>query len=425
MSMSTRISSALTLALLAALAATALAQRQPFPSSPTLAPQQTAGQVASNIGVLGGGLAQIPPAFGFNPGFGPAGLTSPALLGGGLAGLSPYALSTVGGYNPYLGTGAGLGASGYGLSTAPGGYGGGGAGMFPGYGFTPNSMGYGYGLMGIADYTRASGEYWKDIQSARMTREKVRQEEIETARRRVMYEAWYETMRPTGAKMRDAEMAAALDRARKDPPEPDVLSGVALNTLLTAVQKNGRLKSAAASELGEDTLKHINVSAGTSAGNVGLLKDVSKIDWPDALLGPGYEEARKQLSSSLRKAVDAVKDRERPTTALRKDIDAYYKQMNDKLNESAEEMSAQDFIDARRFMNQLSSGIKALKDPNVDKILGGTWTAKGKNVAELVDNMTKDGLTFAPAAPGDEAAYRALYLALRNFETALQQSESR
>ena len=34
--------------------------------------------------------------------------------------------------------------------------------------------------------------------------------------------------------------------------------------------------------------------------------------------------------------------------------------------------------------------------------------------------MTKEGLVFAPAAPGDEAAYRAVYDALRTYESGHQ-----
>ena len=46
------------------------------------------------------------------------------------------------------------------------------------------------------------------------------------------------------------------------------------------------------------------------------------------------------------------------------------------------------------------------------------WT-----VEELVDHMTKEGLTFAPAAPGQEAAYRAVYPALRAYEAGLQMAQ--
>lgn len=403
-------------------------QQLPFPVNPNqyVAPNTTARQMAHNVGAVGNAQNNMMP-LGYGYGSGPQTMSGPMVAGSG-GQSSPYALSTVGGYNPYLGSGASMGASGdrYSLATSPSaGMGGGGGMMWPGYGgFTPESMGYGYALMGMADLTRAQGQYWRDIQAARMSREYVRQEQVETARRRVQYEAWYETMRPTAAKMRQAEMAAELDRARKDPPDTEIQSGRALNTLLSSIQRVGRLNRVATSELSEDLLKNVNLSAGTSSGNVGILREVSKLDWPEGLLDPAYDQPRKQLTDSLKKAVEAVKERERPTTALRRDIDAYFKQINDKLNESADAMSASDYIDARRFMNQLGSAIKALKDPKVNNYFDNTWTARGKTVAELVENMTRDGLTFAPSSPGGEPSYKALYLALRNFEINLQ-NESR
>jgi len=105
--------------------------------------------------------------------------------------------------------------------------------------------------------------------------------------------------------------------------------------------------------------------------------------------------------------------------ALLKDIRGDFKALNDKLNESADELSPSQYIEARRFLNQLSAAIKALSDPKVANYFNNTWNARGSNVAELVSHMTKQGLTFAPAAPGDEAAYRAVYDALRTFEAGL------
>ena len=44
-------------------------------------------------------------------------------------------------------------------------------------------------------------------------------------------------------------------------------------------------------------------------------------------------------------------------------------------------------------------------------------------MAELVANMTREGLTFVPAGPGDEAAYRSLNQSLRAFEGGLHTAE--
>src|SRR5262249_15522461 len=95
-----------------------------------------------------------------------------------------------------------------------------------------------------------------------------------------------------------------------------------------------------------------------------------------------------------------------------------YKSIADKLSDSADDLDAGQYIAAKRYLNQLKASIDALSSPKAKNYFGN-WTAKGKTVAELVANMKKEGLTFAPAAPGEEAAYNALYLALRNFDSSL------
>ena len=68
-------------------------------------------------------------------------------------------------------------------------------------------------------------------------------------------------------------------------------------------------------------------------------------------------------------------------------------------------MSPAQYIEAKRYLNQLSAAIKALSDPKVANYFNNRWNAKGKNVAELVSHMKREGLAFVPATPGDEAAY--------------------
>jgi len=133
----------------------------------------------------------------------------------------------------------------------------------------------------------------------------------------------------------------------------------------------------------------------------------------------GFEMATKRLTRNLRQAVDTLKDGDAVQPNLLRDIRGDYKAITTKLGDSADDLSPAQYIEARRFLNQLDASIKALSDPKVGNYFNGKWTAKGKTVAELVDNMTKEGQTFAPAANGDEPAYRALYQALRNFETGL------
>jgi len=220
----------------------------PFPVNPNqyVAPNMTARQLGYNVATLGRALNPIPPVF-FNSPISPAATIAAA----GAPLYNPYALSTAGGYNPYA---ANAGGGGYGLSTAPGSDSGVGTGGIPGGAFGPwgwgNGMGvgdlgagpgigYGATLQGMAALTQATGQYWKDIQSARITREQAHQAAIETARRRIQFEAWYETVRPTAPKMLDAERATDIDRARKDPSDTDVFSARALNVLLKSAQAAG------------------------------------------------------------------------------------------------------------------------------------------------------------------------------------------
>jgi hypothetical protein len=347
--------------------------------------------------------------------------------------LANYALSTTPSFNPYLGGTAGMGptpyGSGYSLSTSP--YanlpnGGGLPGLGYGGYYPQNTIipGYAASLMGYASLTSATGQYWKTMAEARVTREQYLQAQLDTARKRVEFERWLVATRPTATQMRAEEMATDLERARRDPPPTEIWSGQALNALLRSIQNSGGLNRGPNVPLDEDTLKNINLSARSSQGGIGMLKDGGKLNWPVSLQEAQFDEARKRLSKNLRRAVDQVKnDKEPVESALLKDINGDFKALNTKLNESADELSPAQYIEAKRYLNQLASGIKALSDPKVTNYFNNTWNAKGKNVAELVSNMTRDGLKFAPAAPGEEAAYNSLYQALRSFERGVQVSQ--
>ena len=63
----------------------------------------------------------------------------------------------------------------------------------------------------------------------------------------------------------------------------------------------------------------------------------------------------------------------------------------------------------RRFLNELNDTITILQDPNVAKYVNQTWSAKGSTVADLTREMTRQGLKFAQATTGDQAAYVALH----------------
>jgi len=316
---------------------------------------------------------------------------------------------------------------GYSLSTT-----GGGAGYA-----TPYGGGYGgYGgiytpaqgeLYGQAALTSAQADFYSKIMQAKLTREEVYRSKIQTARERMKWELEYEAMRPGLQEYREKQLALDLRIARGDAPVSAVVSGRALNDLLKSINAPGRkLNRGATIPLEEDLLKNITVSGPTSLGNVGLLKDGGKLDWALPLKDKRFEDARERFSQSLEEAVKQLKaPGGRLGAGLLKSLEDDLGTLNGQLVAAAEEISPSAYIDARQYLNKVRDAVRALSDRNVANYFNNTWTARGRNVAELAEHMRTNGLRFAPAAPGEESAYAALYQALRAFEADLQQTASR
>jgi serine/threonine protein kinase len=249
-------------------------------------------------------------------------------------------------------------------------------------------------------------------------KEQSRQMALETARKLIEFERWYESTKPTAPQM----------RPRQDPPATDVYSGKALNELLRSIQTSGKgaLRRGPNIVLDEKILKQINLTADRGAsGSIAMLKDNGKLTWPKVLTEPQFDDLRKKLDRNLRMAVADLKDKNPVTPSTLKDISNDLKALNAKVADSATDLSAGQYIEAKRYLNQLGQAIKALSDPNAINYFNNKWVAKGKTVAELIDHMTKEGLTFAAAVPGEETAYKALHAALQAFLLGLTEKEGK
>ncbi len=80
-------------------------------------------------------------------------------------------------------------------------------------------------------------------------------------------------------------------------------------------------------------------------------------------------------------------------------------------------LSPDQYVESKRYLKLVGNTVTALKGRDVSNYFNGNWTAKGKNVAELVQFMREKGLWFAPATPIDEPAYLALYYALASYDS--------
>jgi hypothetical protein len=286
--------------------------------------------------------------------------------------------------------------------------------------YPSNNDPFGGYLSGAADAIRSQGQFQIDYQKAKLTKEQAEQAKIET--RRKSFDEWlYERAhRPTYEDERERLLQEKIRRSRNDPPPGEIWSGKALNDLMVGIRRmQAQGIQGPTVPLDPAMLKQINVSAGatgTGTGSIGLLREGGKLYWPLPLKRSAFEEERRKVDQLTAQAYRQAGSGSVSAGTL-EDLTAAVDTLQSELKRNISKVSANDYIKAKRYLNQLESTVKMLDSPNVSKYVTGTWAAKGATVAQLTANMTREGLIFAPATQGDEAAYRALHSALVQYYT--------
>src|SRR5262249_51462072 len=143
--------------------------------------------------------------------------------------------------------------------------------------------------------------------------------------------------------------------AQVKTPLSSIVSGAALNDLLRDVQKAppapGRPPDFPFDEV---ALRKINLSR--LGGSARLLR-AGGLKWPAALQGDGYREDRLALERLFREAARGV-GRVAPETL--RDARAAYQRMVAGLTENINELSPAQYIEAKRFLNQINEALAAL-----------------------------------------------------------------
>jgi hypothetical protein len=394
---------------------------QPINPNFFVAPGLSLNQAAYNTAVIGRAISQVPPyAFGFNP-YQQRAYTTP--FNSPVPFASPLAYSGLGGQ---LGGGmpagmpqtATLSTNPYGfdsMATTSPAYQGAYSGYPSSYGEDP-AAGF---LRGQSDVIRATGDYFKDVQTARIYQTKADEGRIDY-RRKLIDEANYERgLLPTTEELRQRDLDRDLKRARHQPPVADIISAKSLNDILNHLRSDPTLRKGPNVPIDEDVLKRINVANPTGKNaSVGLLKDEGKLQWPAPLAVKEFEAPRLHLSRILINVVQGLKSSVPVEAGQISDLGSDLTQLQGLVEKS--ELSPSDYIDAKGYLDQVDASVRALKDPNVSNIFNHKFNAK--NVAELVDGMK--GMDFAPAAPGDEWAYRVLQQALVSYDYAVSPPDS-
>jgi hypothetical protein len=288
----------------------------------------------------------------------------------------------------------------------------------PVYAYNPY-VGPGGTLNGAANVISAQGQYTNQIEQAKIQRQQGYQETVKT--RKAMFDQmlYEQAMTPTNLEKAAKQKADRLEHILKYATNNEITSGDAQNVMLPYLQflaNKGILGPPV--PLSQAVLKDINVRLDKGA-NIQILKKGSTIFWPLATRGPEQKKLAEYLAHGVAAAIDGSLD-SKLYNAMRTSLNKVRAEVNKKSDK--EEISIRAYFDSKYFLDTLSDSISMLQQPNVAKFLDGTYAARGKNVPELVQNMTDQGVVFGAALQGEEAPYRSLYNSMVTYATATESS---
>jgi tetratricopeptide (TPR) repeat protein len=257
-------------------------------------------------------------------------------------------------------------------------------------------------------------------QTARNHREEARGSALQNRRAMIEEADWERERMLDPERIRQHELARELDRARVSPPLSDIWSGRSLNALLrhlSAQQEQGVRGPNV--PLSEGTLGHINLLVGDSRVNTVLLKHNGNLQWPSPLQGDPFADGRAKLTARMKTAFDRVKSGHTADDATLRDLRSDLDKMQAALNGDVDRLKADEYLESIRYLRSLKDTIAALGDANVVHWIANKETVKAKNVDDLVRFLRERRLRFAPATPGDHAAYLALHRALTAYDAGM------
>ncbi len=276
-------------------------------------------------------------------------------------------------------------------------------------------------LMGQAAIIRAQGQFMIDNQRAILLQEEVKAKRLENRRKRLEQWLWERDNLPTAVDERLRAQRETLRHGRNDPPITEIWSAKALNDLLVHAQRmTVSVPVVDSAVLDPKLLARINVTSGKGGNNIGLLK-AGTLPWPLLLRRSPFDAERTQIDGLLPPLLAAARKGKMPVEILDRllvQTAHLQQQLPQRLRAATDAVlwTPTQYLDARRFLDQLQDALKQMQEPNAADYLNGTYAAQGKTAGDLVRYMKENGLQFAPATAGSFEAYAALYQALRDYE---------
>ncbi len=298
--------------------------------------------------------------------------------------------------------------------------------VYGGYGYPGYQGAVGGALSGAADVISAQGEYNIQTQQSRMLQTQADLSRLDYRNALIQQERYEKAITPSAQEIREKQQWLELQSARNNPPNPQIWSGDALNALFTALQGAERqgLKADPV-PLDPALLKAVNLTTGQNSGaGAGMLKNVTNLNWPFALQLPPYKDSSANIDKLAIQAVNEVKADGRVAAETFVQLSTAVNTL-DTTVANDQVLSPTDYIVSKGFVDDLRNAIQSFRSPDIASYLNGGIAAKGPTVADLVQQMTTQGLRFAPATQDGQPAYSALYQAMATYDYRLSRLASR
>jgi hypothetical protein len=293
------------------------------------------------------------------------------------------------------------------------------------FGYFPRQTPVNGYLTGAADVTTANAQYQLTIQQAKSAQEQARQSMIDTRRKMIEQQRWEQATTPTLEDIRQQNQQLSLNRARNNPPLTEIWSGQALNDLFQAIQRGHQQGiQGPPVPLSPDLLSRINVSSGSATAGVGALRDLNAPKWPLALRSSQFLKGRTTVENLANKGIQQAGSGSVDVDVIN-DLNSAVRDMQRDVERQVDKLTPSQYIQAMRFLGELNDSFRVFQDPNVANYFNGKFRAQGATVGELVQNMTAQGLRFAPAASGGEPSYTALHSAMITYDFGMSQTARR
>jgi hypothetical protein len=213
----------------------------------------------------------------------------------------------------------------------------------------------------------------------------------------------------------------ALARSLQATTEADVASGEALNHILAAVisaeAKGGKGPSAF---LPPQVIGEVRF-AGPAGEALNLLRVAGRLPVPAAFDAPQLRDLRVALERDFAAAAAPLLSGKPSEGAKVAALEATIKKLEAAAPPVIRELSFEDAIAARRFLNHLAATVRTLRAGGSSSLVNAAWATEGTSVADLVKHMARHKIQFGPAGEGGEPAYLAVHRGLATYLFVISQ----